>query len=308
MGITGAEIGVLGMGTAHWSASMGDEEARTLITDLVDAGGDVLDVSATGPAVQRLQGVLSDAGLRRRTFLSIRSCGVPTRRGLLAELDASLDALGQEHADLWTIEAWDASVPWEEIVSTLAIAVATGRARYVGLAPDAPWHAAMVGAALAMHPQRTPLGAIMTRLSLLDRARDDEVTPIAASVGAGIVAASPLAGGVLTGKYRHATPADSRGASERDGGDLQHYRGPWSRPVIDGLVAAAEGLGVSPASAALAWARDRPGVTCVLVGARTPQQWRGAVTSLDVRLPGEISVALDEVSLGATATRENGRV
>lgn len=287
---------------------MSADEARSLVVDLTECGGDLLDVDAMSPAIALLGRTLHDDGLRRGIFLSVRTSGTPTRRGLLASLDDCLESLGQEHADLWTISAWDPSLPWEELVSTLAVAVGTGRARYVGVAPSRPWHAAIVGAGLAMHPQRSPLAAITARTSLLDRDDDAEIPAIAASIEAGIVAVAPLAGGVLTGKYRHATPADSRGASERDGAELQSYRGAWARPVLDGLVAAAEGLGVSPAAAALAWARDRACVSCLVVGARTSHQWRGAVASLDLRLPSEICGALDEVSTRAAVARRDGRL
>lgn len=294
------------MGTAHWTAALHADEARSLVEDLVESGGDLLDVEASTSAVRILGPILGDGGLRSRVFLSVRTSGPPTRRHMLDDLDSCLADLGQDHVDLWTVRGWDASTPWEETVSTLAVALATGRARYVGLAPAAPWHAAMVGAALAIHPQRSPVAAIAARLSLLDRAQDGDLTAIAGSLGAGLLAAAPLAGGVLTGKYRHATPADSRGAGERDGAQLQHYRGSWARPVVDGLVAASEGLGVSPTSTALAWTRDRPRVSCVLVGTRTPQQWRGALASLDLHLPEEISAALDEVSRNATDARVAG--
>jgi aryl-alcohol dehydrogenase-like predicted oxidoreductase len=128
---------------------------------------------------------------------------------------------------------------------------------------------------------------------------------VARALDVGVLAASPLAGGVLTGKYRHATPPDSRGASERHAQRLHSYRRTWTRPVIEALCAAAEGLDVSPGSLALAWARDREGITSTIVGARTTHQWRAALDSTRVTLPSEIRQVLDEVAAQAVDLGED---
>ena len=145
-----------------------------------------------------------------------------------------------------------------------------------------------------------------TPYSLLDRPTPGAVTDAARALDAGVIAAWPLAGGVLTGKYRHATPPDSRGAGERYAARLHHYRSAWARPVVDGLCAAAEGLGTSPGALAIAWTRDRPGVSATLTGARTVHQWRASLASTDVHVPAEIRQALDEVADEAAALSHDG--
>lgn len=306
LGVTGGTVGTVGLGTATWGRGTDLTEAREQVSMLVEAGGNLVDLGPASWQSGFAADALSDAGLRRAAFISVRLPAASSQRDLLAELDQSLAALGIADVDLWTVEGWDPALPWTELVSALAIAVATGRARYVGMCPSAPWQAAIVGAGLAMHPDRSPLAAITTPYSLLDQETAAEAADVARTIGAGLIAAWPLAGGVLTGKYRHATPPDSRGAGERHAERMHHYRSPWSRPVVDGLCAAAEGLGTTPGALALAWVRDRPGVAAALVGARTVHQWRAALAGADVSMPAEIRQALDEVADEAARVGHDG--
>lgn len=101
---------------------------------------------------------------------------------------------------------------------------------------------------------------------------------------------------MLTGKYRSGVPADSRAASPHFSAFVEPLLGTRSRQVVDAVVTAADGLGVSPVEVAIAWVRDRPGVTAPIVGARTAAQLRGSLTSEAVTLPAEIRAALDDVS------------
>jgi aryl-alcohol dehydrogenase-like predicted oxidoreductase len=305
LGSTAASVGVLGLGTHTWSHGTDVAEATGLVRSLLDVGGDVVDVDVRRTEPEFLGRVLEDEALSRGVFLAIRATCCPSRRDLLADLDMALSQSRRDHADVFLAEGWDESLPWEETASALAVAVSTGRARYVGVSTRKPWQAAILGTALALHPQRSPLAAIQSRLSLLDRVHEADLRAVAGAVGAGVIAAAPLAGGVLTGKYRHSTPADSRGAGEREGAQLQHYRSAWSRPVVDGLVAAGDGLGLTPAAVAMSWVLGRPGIATAVLGARTVHQWRAALTHLDLRLPIEITAALDEVSDAATTAPSN---
>jgi aryl-alcohol dehydrogenase-like predicted oxidoreductase len=306
LGHTGAQVGTVGLGTATWGRGTDRSEARAQVSMLLEAGGNLVDVTADPHCTGSASEALADDGLRRDAFVNLRLPAVESQAALLFDLDDALGALGLDHVDMWTVEGWDVSLPWPELVSALAIAVSTGRARYVGLCPSAAWHAALVGAGLVTHPDRTPLAALTTPYSLLDHVTADEVVDVAHSIDAGVLAAWPLAGGVLTGKYRHATPPDSRGAGERHAARMLRYRSARTRPVIEGLCAAAEGLGTTPAVLAQAWVRDRPGVTATLVGARTVHQWRAALAADGFIVPAEIRRALDEVAAEATRVDDDG--
>ena len=233
----------------------------------------------------------------------MKAVGVPTerrrdasRRHLLSALDASLRRLGVDYVDLWQLHAWDPRTPLEETLAALDTAVASGRARYVGVSNYSGWQTAQAATWQAAVPGRAPIVSTQVEYSLLQRGIEREVVPAAEALGLGILPWSPLGRGVLTGKYRSGTPADSRGASPHFGGFVQPYLGDHGQRVVGALVTAAEGLGVTPLELALAWARDRPGVVAPIVGARTAAQLRGSLASEHIVVPVEISEALDEVS------------
>jgi aryl-alcohol dehydrogenase-like predicted oxidoreductase len=215
-------------------------------------------------------------------------------RTLLRSLDDSLARLRTDHVDLWLAAAWDPLVPLEETLSALDAAVTSGRARYVGVSNYAGWQLAT--AATVARASGTPLVAEQAEYSLLQRDVESDVLPAAEHVGAGLLAWSPLGRGVLTGKYRNGTPADSRAASPHFSAFVRPYLGQGSRRVVEAVVTAADGLGCAPVEVALAWVRDAPGVASAVVGARTAAQLRGSLAAEDVELPEEIRQALDDVS------------
>ena len=120
--------------------------------------------------------------------------------------------------------------------------------------------------------------------------------PAADHHGVGVLAAVPLAGGVLTGKYRKGTPADSRGADDAHAEWIRGYLTDTAENVVDAAVTAASGLKTSPLAVALAWARDRPGISSAIVGARDLAQLTGILVSEELELPSAIASALDDVS------------
>lgn len=304
LGASGACVGVLGLGTSTWGRGTDAVEAREQVGMLLEGGGNLIEIATWMTDADFVRDALAMVS-QPDVFVLLRTAAQPSRRDALAHLDACLQDMGIPHADLWLIDGLSADGQWEETVASLSVASSTGRAMYVGMSPSRPWHAAMVGAALAMHPDRPAMTAMAFPSSLLDAGASAESMRVARALGAGVLAASPLAGGVLTGKYRHATPPDSRGASERHAQHLQGYRRTWTRPVIEALCAAADGLGQSPGNLALAWARDRDGVTSTIVGARTIHQWRAALDSTRVTVPAEIRHVLDEVAAEAVDLGED---
>ncbi|MSY33034.1 MAG: aldo/keto reductase, partial [Actinobacteria bacterium] len=120
--------------------------------------------------------------------------------------------------------------------------------------------------------------------------------PAAEAFGIGILPWSPLGRGVLTGKYRQGTPGDSRGASSHFAGFVTPFLDERSTHIVDAVITAGRGLGVTPLEIALAWIRDRRGVVAPVIGARTAAQLEVALTVEDLVLPDEISQVLDEVS------------
>jgi aryl-alcohol dehydrogenase-like predicted oxidoreductase len=308
LGATGLAVSRLALGTMTWGRDTDEHEARDQLVAFVDAGGTLLDTAAgyadggaeelvgrlLGAVVPRARVVLATkAGISRRAGARVVDL---SRRALLDELDRSLARLGTDHVDLWQVHTWSAATPQEETLSALDSAVASGRTRYVGVSNYSGWETAAAAAWQRAWPGRAPIVSTQVEYSLLERGVEREVLPAARAMGIGVLAWSPLGRGVLTGKYRAGTPADSRAASEHFARFVEPYLTADAARVVTAVCTAAEGLGLAPLDVALSWVLDRPGVTAGIVGARTAGQLAGALAAADVRLPAEIRAALDEVS------------
>ena len=317
VGATGLKVSRLGLGTMTWGRDTDEHEARDQLIAFAEAGGTLVDTAAgygdgaseklvgslIGDVVARDEVVIATkAGISRRTGTRVTDA---SRGTMLATLDASLKRLGVDHVDLWQVHTWVDDAPVEETLSALDTAVSSGRAAYVGVSNYAGWQTARAATWQRAVPGRAPLASTQMEYSLLNRTIEDEVLPAAQALGLGVLPWSPLGRGVLTGKYRTGTPADSRAASSHFSGFVNTYLGPRSQRIVEAVVRAAEGLGWTPLQVALTWVRDRPGVTAPIVGARTAQQLQGALGVEELNLPEEISTALDDVS-GQAGPAEGG--
>jgi aryl-alcohol dehydrogenase-like predicted oxidoreductase len=132
--------------------------------------------------------------------------------------------------------------------------------------------------------------------SLVERGVEREVVPACTHAGIGLLPWSPLGRGVLTGKYRHGNPPDSRAVSPIFGEFVGAHLSDRAGRIVEAVATAAHGLGTSPLAVALAWVRDRPGVVAPIVGARTAGQLTGSLETEKLCLPVEIIKALDDVS------------
>ncbi|WP_406196886.1 aldo/keto reductase [Kitasatospora sp. NBC_01560] len=307
LGRTGLEVSRLGLGTMTWGRDTDEHEAAEQLKEFVDAGGnlvDTADVYGDGGAEYLISRLTDSLIPRSDLVIATKAGSVPesarrfdgSRGHLLAALDASLRRLGTDYVDLWQVHAFDPATPVEETLSALDIAVTSGRARYVGVCDFSGWQLARAATWQHAHHGRVPLAGAQLEYSLLQRGIEREAVPAAQDAGVGLLAASPLGRGVLTGKYRHAVPQDSRGASPYLSGFVQPYLGERSRRIVDAVATAADGLASSPLAVALAWVRDRPGVASALVGARTLAQLQASLSVEALTLPSEIRGALDDIS------------
>ena len=282
------------------------EDARDHLKTYLAAGGDFVDTAygyGDGASEKALGGMLGDlvprddlvictkAGVSRRSGTRVVDT---SRRALMHQLETSLKRLGTQYVDLWLVHTWSDDTPLEETLSALEWAVTSGRARYVGVSNYSGWQAAH--AATLMSANRIPLVANEIEYSLFNRMPEDELTLAAQALGFGLLPWSPLGRGVLTGKYRHGIPADSRAASRDFSGLTGLNLSEEAGQIVDAVAIAAQGMNVSLAEIALAWVRDRPGVVAPIVGARTTGQLRTALASEDLELPTELVQALDDVS------------
>ena len=306
LGNSGLRVSTLGLGTATWGAGTGSEEASRILGEFLDAGGTLVDASPLhrGDTVAQMLGsVMRQRGVAHHLIISVASGINPkapvgkrvdcSRRALQADLDDTLARLGVDHIDLWAPGYWDESTPPWEVIDTMEAAIRAGKVRYCGLRGYTGWQAAVTHAAAE---RNVPIFA-QHEYSLLQRRPEAELLPACEHLEMGFIAGAPLAQGVLTGKYQHAIPENSRAASEYADAEVQDYLDEHGVTAVGALATAAQGLGVSAASAAIAWARDRPGVTAILVGARDRAQLRENLAADAVVLPPQIYQALDDVTL-----------
>jgi aryl-alcohol dehydrogenase-like predicted oxidoreductase len=308
LGRSGLVVSSLGLGTMTWGRDTDEDEAAAQLTAFVDAGGslvDTADVYCDGDSERTLGRLLADVVPRSELLVATKAVGRtapgPMGRGgsrghLLAALDASLERLGTDHVDLWQLHAWDEATPLEETLAACDAAVASGRTRYVGVSNFTGWQTAQAATWQRAWPGRTPLVSTQVEYSLLQRGVEREVVPAAEALGIGVLAWSPLGRGLLTGKYRHDTPTESRGASPQWQSFIDGLRSAAADRIVEAVITAAEGLGTSPLGVALAWVRDRPGVAAPIVGARTAPQLQASLDADGVRLPAAIRTALEDVS------------
>jgi aryl-alcohol dehydrogenase-like predicted oxidoreductase len=307
LGRSGLWVGRLGLGTGTWTRGTDEYEARDQLAAFLDAGGtllDTADVYADGDAEALLGELVEEFEVRDQVVIATKAGAVDgpdrrmnaSRQHLLRALEASLRRLRTETVDLWQLHAWDPWTPMDETLAAVDDAVSSGKARYAGISNYSGWQMSRAATWQQAVPGRTPLVTAQMEYSLLERGIEREIVPASQSAGMGILPWSPLGRGVLTGKYRHSMPIDSRGANAETAGWVQVYLDERGRRIVDALATAAEGLGASPTEVALAWLRDRPGVVAPILGARTNNQLIAALASEELVLPDEILIALDDVS------------
>ncbi|HET7798873.1 MAG TPA: aldo/keto reductase [Humibacillus xanthopallidus] len=306
IGTSGLSVTPLALGTMTWGNAVDRHDAGDHLRAFLDAGGNLVDTAYGygGGESETILGELLGDTVDRGDLVVCTKSGISrsggtrrvdvSRRGLMAQLETSLERLRTDHVDLWLVHTWSDEVPLTETLSALEWAAASGRARYVGVSNYGGWQSAR--AASLLEQSRVPLVANEVQYSLVCRSPEDEVAPAAEALGFGLLAWSPLGRGVLTGKYRNGIPSGSRAASDHFPGFVERFLDEHSVQVAEAVTMAARGLGVSAAEVALSWVRDRPAVAAPIVGVRTTSQLQAALGSLDLVLPDEIVSALDDVS------------
>ena len=225
LGSTGLKVSRLGLGTLTWGRDTDEHEARDQLVAFTEAGGTLVDTAAGygDGASEELIGTLIGDVVARDDIVLATKAGISRRRGqretnvsrghLIASLDQSLARLQVDHVDLWQVHTWVDDTPLEETLTALDYAVSTGRASYVGISNYTGWQTAQAATWQRAVPGRARLASTQVEYSLLNRGVEHEVLAAAEAMGMGVLPWSPLGRGVLTGKYRTGTPADSRAAS-----------------------------------------------------------------------------------------------
>ncbi len=312
LGRSGLRVSTMTLGTMTFGgvgpfANVGSidlDGVRRHIDMAVDAGVNLVDTADvySGGLSEELIGKALE-GRRDRVLLATKArmamgegpndAGL-SRHHLIEACEASLRRLRTDHIDLYQVHEWDGQTPLEETLDTLDTLVRAGKIRYVGCSNYAGWQLLKaLGTSDRLGLQRFVSHQIY--YSLQAREAEYELVPAALDQGLGILVWSPLAGGLLSGKYR------------RDGGpESGRQLTDWDEPpvrdreqlhdIVDVLVDIAEGHSVSAARVALAYTLGRPGVTSVIVGARTDHQLADNLAAAELPLSGAERARLDEVS------------
>jgi aryl-alcohol dehydrogenase-like predicted oxidoreductase len=318
-------LGTMTFGVGRWG--MERAEAEAVFDAYVEAGGnlvDTADVYAGGRGEEMLGAIIAERGLRDGLVVATKSgfsagkgphAGGNGAKHIHTALDGSLRRLATDHIDLYWVHVWDAVTPAEELLQTMSGLVRSGKIRYWGLSNAPAWYVAKIATLATAHGLPRPI-AIQYFYSLVSREVEAEHLPMARDMGLGMVPWSPLAYGLLTGKYDRATveasppragglPDDAgTGAARPEGdkrldgnnpfGDTLFTDRNWR--IVEALRAVANEIGETPARVALAWVLSRPGVDTALMGVSRVSQVHDNVAATELTLPADQIAILNEAS------------
>jgi aryl-alcohol dehydrogenase-like predicted oxidoreductase len=310
LGRSGLRVSPLALGAAtfgtEWGWGAEQAEARKLFDLYVERGGNFIDtaVTYTDGSSERLLGEFArgkrDSLVLATKYSTLRRPGDPNsggshRKNLFLSVETSLRQLDTDYIDLLYLHVWDVTTPVEEILRGLDDLVRQGKVLYAAISNTPAWQVSRMQAIADLRGW-SPLVALQIEYHLLQRAGERDLLPMAREMGLGVTLWSPLAGGVLTGKYRR----DDR-TPEADGTRKQFNIAMGgiterSLAIVDVVREVAGELGHTPAQVALAWALRNPDVTAPVLGARTPAQLEDNLGALRVDLTAAHLARLEQAS------------
>jgi aryl-alcohol dehydrogenase-like predicted oxidoreductase len=314
LGRSGLKVSLLSLGTMNFSGEgffglvggLPLKEARRLVDVAVEHGVNLLDTSnayTTGKSEEAVGEILQGKSDQLLVGTKVRFAmgNGPNERGLsrfhiIQQCEASLRRLKRDHIDIYYLHEWDGLTPVEETIEALDNLVRQGKVRYTACSNFSGWHIMKSLMAAERHNWQR-FSAQQIHYTIEARDAEYELMPIALDQGIGIQVWSPIAGGLLSGKFRRNAPPPQ----------LSRHTSGWSEPpirdedrlyrIIDALVSVGAAHGVSAAQVALAWLAGRPGVANIIVGARTEAQLKDNLAAASLTLTAEERKVLDDVSL-----------
>lgn len=313
LGRSGLRVSVLTLGTmtfggTGWASAVGAtgiDGAKRQVGMCMDAGVNLIDTADVysaglseeilGEAIDGMRDdVLVASKVRMPMGNGPNDAGL-SRHHILRGCEATLRRLRTDYLDLYQVHEWDGHTPLEETLSALDSLVRSGKVRYIGASNYAAWQL-MKALGVSERDGFTRFASTQMYYSLQARDIEYEVVPLVIDQGLGILVWSPLAGGLLSGKYRR----------DQDAPEGSRHLGDWDEPpihdedklydTIETLVAIGDGHGVSAAQVALAYLLRKPGVTSLIVGARTDEQLADNLAAANLELGDDEMARLDAVS------------
>src|SRR5918996_1819704 len=292
LGASGLRVSELALGTMTfgetWGWGASKDESRRIFDAFAEAGGNFVDTANNYTDGTSKESVSEFVASDREHFVVATKYSLSTRRddpnaggnhrkNMVQALDASLRRLGTDYVDLLWLHMWDGLTPVEEVMRAFDDLVRAGKVLYVGFSDTPAW---VVSRAHAIATTRgwTPPVAVQLPLSLADRSAQRDLLPMARQLDLAVCAWGTLEGGTLTGKYF----AEDGGARR-----YSHAPGETEQALAREVVAVAEEAGCTPAQVAINWVRQQPGLVIPIIGARTKEQARDNLGSLERELTPE---------------------
>lgn len=318
LGRSGLRVSPICLGTGTFGQAWGPgwsteaKVAKKIFDDYVDAGGNFIDTADTyqqGSSEEWVGKFVKERGERDRLVVATKftfnqregdpNGGGNGRKHIIEACDASLRRLGMDYLDLYWMHFWDRTTPVEEVLSTMDRLVSSGKVRYWGFSNVPGWYLGKAQTLADVHATERAC-AIQIEYSLITREIENEYVPAAKELGFALCPWSPLANGLLTGKYRKSATGGIAGegrlavASFATGvnSDLRER----NERIIDACVGVAKELGRSPAQVAINWVTARPAVASTTIGATKPEQLADNLRSLEFEIPAPLLARLDEAS------------
>ncbi|MYS79101.1 aldo/keto reductase [Streptomyces sp. SID5474] len=312
LGRSGLRVSPLALGAAtfgtEWGWGAEQDEARKLFDLYVERGGNFIDTANTytDGSSERLLGEFT-RGIRESLVLATKytalrrpgdpNSGGPHRKSLFASVEASLRQLNTDYIDLLYLHVWDFTTPVEEILRGMDDLVRQGKVLYVAISNAPAWQVSRMQAIADLRGW-SPLVALQIEYNLIERTGERDLIPMAREMGLGVVPYSPLAGGVLTGKYsRDDLTATHTAVNDGTRKDFNIANGGLTErnlDIADVVREVATELGRTPAQVGLAWTLQNPGVPASLIGARTLAQLEDNLGALEVDFTASQLARLDE--------------
>jgi aryl-alcohol dehydrogenase-like predicted oxidoreductase len=308
LGNSGLRVSPICLGTMtfgeEWGWGSNEDESRKVFDTYAERGGNFIDTADgyTNGTSEKFVGRFRNG--RRHQFVlatkytfSIRpgdpNAGGNHRKHLKEALDASLSRLNTDFIDLYWVHIYDRLTPIEELMRVLDDAVRAGKVLYVGVSDFPAWKVSQANT-LAQLRGWTPFVGLQIEYSLIERTVERDLIPMAQDLGLGVTPWSPLAGGVLTGKYNQQSGEPKRYKEDEE--FSKKYLTPRTLGIAAEVVKVAKQLGRSPAQVALAWVLSRPGVTSTIIGARTLKHLEDNLAAMSLKLPDEAMKRLNDMS------------
>ena len=313
LGRSGLRVSPLALGTmtfgSDWGWGADREETRKIFDAYVERGGNFIDTAnayTNGTAEQ----MVGEFARSRRDQLVIATkytmatrpgdpnSGGTSRKSMVRSVEGSLSRLQTDYVDLLYLHMWDGLAPVEEVLRAMDDLVRAGKVLYIGMSDVPAWQVSRMQAIADLRGW-APLIALEIPYNLVERTVERDLIPMAATMGLGVICWSPLASGVLTGKYSRSDLApgpEGAASSRKEVAAGNGFLTPRGLDIAETVKDIAAELGTTPSRVALAWTLFSPSVTAPIVGARSLAQLEDNLGALDTRLDPAQQARLDEVS------------